>query len=884
MPAAAAPAARSTSAPRPTPRPGCSALSSCWPHRRTQHLARVSSSGLRSRCWKREGLWQPSLCPGLHARPSKHVGRRSGLRGHLMCLFGFVLACRNDAKRAARARRARACAGGPTAGGVGGRRGAAGGRQPADAHGGQRRRGAGAAAFQVRLRLALGQVQGQTADRVAHPVSRQALPAAMALACSQPVFCRCRRHRFSEGCTAVAVATARGFLGLHLLAGFGGGAAPAWCESAPQCVSEGLEIQAVRSQVRTTQQPAAAAPWLRCRQTTACAVILVVHVPPRGLQLLADLSTRCASGCTQVGVVPTGSGQPALLLLDVVNLSLPPPDGASAAAADEDDDGEVLAIGGGTSAASVALLPDAVAPEVLYAVHCSAAHAITLSWLPLLAGLLEEVGGARLPAALPQPAAELLMRSGAGVAAAAAVGDTLSGSALVVLEADGKPRCLRPHRADATAAAGGAGGGGAASAAAASAPAGGSAAQRDVEAQLATIYGDLRKGATSTLSRLRRQAHQLLLPVPRAPCYGGAGAPCRRQRCGPPCPLPASLPPPCLPAGPKPCELPQAAAGRAAGAGNLEGQRLLNEAAAALRASHVEFAHQAHQDLTEVCRQPARRLQQLPALLAGRWLPAELAWMACWACGDPGCSAPPACLPPHPTPLPRSLAGLLPASATALPRPAAHAAAAGRDRRAAAAAGGRGGGGGGSGAGGGGSGRQGRARSAVPGLLSCCALWFSWTFQPAAGLQSALTAPCGCGGHVPAAMRLWLLTALPCATRAVLPACLPGRRGTWGSGCVSWPSCTGRCPGRRLARSGGLLTSSCPPLRRLPRRWRRMRGRCARACRCCSASCAPWGRWRRGRRRWAAARQRRCCRRTSCAACERRWRSRSSRLAPISSG
>ncbi|EFN60146.1 hypothetical protein CHLNCDRAFT_49671 [Chlorella variabilis] len=311
--------------------------------------------------------------------------------------------------------------------------------------------------------------------------------------------------RFSEGCTAVAVATARGFLGLHLLAGFGGGAAPAWCESAPQCVSEGLEIQAVRS---------------------------------------------------QVGVVPTGSGQPALLLLDVVNLSLPPPDGASAAAADEDDDGEVLAIGGGTSAASVALLPDAVAPEVLYAVHCSAAHAITLSWLPLLAGLLEEVGGARLPAALPQPAAELLMRSGAGVAAAAAVGDTLSGSALVVLEADGKPRCLRPHRADATAAAGGAGGGGAASAAAASAPAGGSAAQRDVEAQLATIYGDLRKG-------------------------------------------------------PKPCELPQAAAGRAAGAGNLEGQRLLNEAAAALRASHVEFAHQAHQDLTE-------RMRQLQAEIDGQ--------------------------------------------------------------------------------------------------------------------------------------------------------------------------------------------------------------------------------------------------------------------------
>ena len=46
--------------------------------------------------------------------------------------------------------------------------------------------------------------------------------------------------------------------------------------------------------------------------------------------------------------------------------------------------------------------------------------------------------------------------------------------------------------------------------------------------------------------------------------------------------------------------LPQAAAGRPTGAGNPEGQRLLTEAAAALRATHVEFAHQAHQDLLEV--------------------------------------------------------------------------------------------------------------------------------------------------------------------------------------------------------------------------------------------------------------------------------------------
>ncbi len=67
-------------------------------------------------------------------------------------------------------------------------------------------------------------------------------------------------------------------------------------------------------------------------------------------------------------------------------------------------------------------------------------------------------------------------------------------------------------------------------------------------------------------------------------------------------PLPTARSPirPWLPAGPKACELPRAAAGRPVGAGNPEGQRLLNESAAALRSSHVEFAHQAHQDLMEV--------------------------------------------------------------------------------------------------------------------------------------------------------------------------------------------------------------------------------------------------------------------------------------------
>ncbi|KAL4436121.1 hypothetical protein ABPG77_005569 [Micractinium sp. CCAP 211/92] len=299
--------------------------------------------------------------------------------------------------------------------------------------------------------------------------------------------------RYAEGCSVLAAATARGLVGLHLVAG---AASPSWHEAAPQCICEGVEIRAVRSQVGAS--PAAAG----------------------------------------------GEQAQQLLLLDIVDLSLPPESGAAATSAGDPEDAE---FGGGAAAApaSMLLAQDAVAPELLYSVHSSGAHAITLSWLPLLAGLLAEDG--RLPAALPRPGAELLLRSSKGLVAAAPVGDALSGSALVVLEADGRPQCLRPQHAAA------AEGGGAAAATAGPGPAaagGGqaAAAQKDKESQLATIYGDLRKG-------------------------------------------------------PKTCTLPTAAAGKPAGAGNPEGQRLLTEAAAALRASHVEFAHQAHQDLLERIRQ-----------------------------------------------------------------------------------------------------------------------------------------------------------------------------------------------------------------------------------------------------------------------------------------
>lgn len=54
-------------------------------------------------------------------------------------------------------------------------------------------------------------------------------------------------RRYAEGCSALAVATAGGRVGLHLLAG---AASPCWHEAAPQCVCEGVDILGVRSQVR----------------------------------------------------------------------------------------------------------------------------------------------------------------------------------------------------------------------------------------------------------------------------------------------------------------------------------------------------------------------------------------------------------------------------------------------------------------------------------------------------------------------------------------------------------------------------------------------------------------------------------------------------------
>eukprot|EP00887_Chlorella_sp_A99_P003857 scaffold11.g3857.t1 len=312
--------------------------------------------------------------------------------------------------------------------------------------------------------------------------------------------------RYGEAATAVLVATAAGVVGAHLLAG---PLAPVWGESSPQCILEGgggagsePQLQAVRSQV------------------------------------------PLAAGGTGAGAAPP----PSLLLLDVIELGLP-----------------TLAAGGGgaktgssSSGSVVQLLQDPAAAEQAFCLHPSAAFALRLPWLPVVADALAGAGG-RLPAALPAPEVQVLLecsgsggggaRSGSGLVGllgGAAVGDPLAGSALVVVGSDGGPRLLRPRRAaPAAAAAAARGGGGAATAAA------GGEADREIKEQIDRIYGEIVRGANPTA-------------------------------------------------------LPAAASGAPAGAASPEGQRRLAQSIAALRSSHVEFQHQAAHAVLQ-------RLEQLQA-------------------------------------------------------------------------------------------------------------------------------------------------------------------------------------------------------------------------------------------------------------------------------
>lgn len=323
----------------------------------------------------------------------------------------------------------------------------------------------------------------------------------------------------------MVAATASGCVGVHLLAGQLG---PCWAESAPQCILDGADeggnLRAVRSQV---------------------------PLAPQG-----------------VGGRGVASAPPQLLLLDVIELGLPPPQALGDAA------------GGSGAAAAVALLPDPAAGERLYCMHPSAAFSLRLPWLPVLADALAGAGSGRLPAVLPPPEVQALLECGSrddrgrggraggvggmatapvGLLGGAAVGDPLAGSALVVVAADGSPHCLRP-KATAAATEGPMG-----AAAAALLPTGGaSGVDREVEAQIERLYGDVLRG-------------------------------------------------------PKAVALPSESAG--AGAGSPEGQRRLATSAAALRASHVEFQHQAAHDLTQrlvqlrsEAEQQARKARELAAL------------------------------------------------------------------------------------------------------------------------------------------------------------------------------------------------------------------------------------------------------------------------------
>ncbi len=65
-----------------------------------------------------------------------------------------------------------------------------------------------------------------------------------------------------------------------------------------------------------------------------------------------------------------------LLLLDLIDLQVPP----ATSAADDD----------GTGHATLQLLPDEAAPELLYVRSQTASWAVTLSWLPALANFLAE--------------------------------------------------------------------------------------------------------------------------------------------------------------------------------------------------------------------------------------------------------------------------------------------------------------------------------------------------------------------------------------------------------------------------------------------------------------------------------------------------------------
>jgi hypothetical protein len=215
----------------------------------------------------------------------------------------------------------------------------------------------------------------------------------------------------------------------------------------------------------------------------------------------------------------------------------------------------------------VSLQLDLSSEDTFYSVYPGQAYAIFLPWLPVLADYLTTTAfdgpsssGNRLPDALPSARAEELDGPAVGAVAAAAVGDALCSSALLVLYNDGTSKCLRST--------------GVSTSSASTittttttstttnalvtmtttAP---SAAKdkidRDTEAQIERIYGELLSHTTqSTIPRI-----------------GSAQL------------------------------------------GTPSGTRALADAIATLRSRHVEFAHRAHHDLAE-------RLEQLKYEVQGQ--------------------------------------------------------------------------------------------------------------------------------------------------------------------------------------------------------------------------------------------------------------------------
>jgi nuclear pore complex protein Nup88 len=334
--------------------------------------------------------------------------------------------------------------------------------------------------------------------------------------------------RFSGACTVLVVASAKGPVAVYLLAG---GAIPCWHPAPPQCVVDGLNLRAVRCQT-------------------------------------AAVSSRV-----------TDDAAPQLLLIDLILLSPPQLNGQFDEEIDEGDNsrdqlsryhcdiigGRNSGTGGNSYSARtagsvrVSLQLDLSSSDTFFSVYPGQTYSVSLPWLPVVADYLITLTlegsfssvGSGLPDALPSARAEELDGPAAavGAVAATAVGDALCSSALLMLYNDGSIKCVRPCGFSSTSI-DTASSSTTPSAAAAAAAAKGKV-DRDTEAQIQRIYGEVLN-------------HNVQNAIPRV------------------------------------------------GSAQLDtpaGARALADAVAALRSCHVEFAHQAHHDLAERLEQLKSEVQ-----------------------------------------------------------------------------------------------------------------------------------------------------------------------------------------------------------------------------------------------------------------------------------